>query len=447
MFFIVYLLAAILVNVLSVFFTNIWIKLYILLHQIFRKGAQEMVRAQIAKAKSLIAAAVLIVVALAVAGGLTYHYMLHHAASSITTTTTTTAGKTTSIPVSRTSVASYVVVKDALGREVKIRIPVKRIITFYSLAPPFLYLLGAGKEFIAGWTWSTTFYKLIDPNIDKKVAYGRNLGVEQIIKMKPDLVITAKWYANRRIFKQLEDVGIPVLFVNLESVKGIENTIKILGKVLQRESLADKIIQYYNSVLINITNKLKEVKIKPKVLILYYSHKHHSFRTFGGDMFQSKLIEMAGGVSVSQNLTGKKDINDEQIVKWNPDIIIIIRYGGPSGEEVKKMIMNDKALRYVKAVREGHVYVVPNDGENWIDPCPKWVLGLAWLAKTLHPNMFKNLNITSMAATFYKEFFNISIEEVHITGDLDNMAMAAPKAEPAVVPSIPGPARDRRLNG
>jgi len=46
------------------------------------------------------------------------------------------------------------------------------------------------------------------------------------------------------------------------------------------------------------------------------------------------------------------------------------------------------------------------------------VLGLAWLAKALHPDLFRNLNITNMAATFYKEFFNLSINEVHITGDL-----------------------------
>lgn len=397
-----------------------------------------------ARARSWVAVAVVIIVALAVVGGLAYYYASHHAATSTaarssiskaatsssvsapsttvrrSVTTYTTAGRTTSRPASMSGAVSYVVVKDALGREVKVRVPVRRIITWYSLAPPFLYLLGAGKEFIAGWTWSTSFYKLIDPNISEKVAYGRNLGVEQIIKMRPDLVITAKWYANHRIFKQLEGVGIPVLYVNLESVKGIENTIKILGKVLQRESLANRIIQYYNSVVSNITSKLKDVKVRPKVLILYYSHRHHSFRTFGGDMFQSRLIEMAGGVSVSQNLTGKKDVNDEQIVKWDPDIIIIIRYGGPSGEEVRKMIMNDKALRYVKAVREGRVYVVPNDGENWVDPCPKWVLGLAWLAKTLHPNAFKNLNITNMAATFYREFFNISIKEVHITGDLES---------------------------
>ena len=60
---------------------------------------------------------------------------------------------------------------------------------------------------------------------------------------------------------------------------------------------------------------------------------------------------------------------------------------------------------------------MPNDGENWIDPCPKWILGLYWTVKTLHPEEFKDVDIKAKADEFYKKFFGLSVDKVNISGD------------------------------
>jgi iron complex transport system substrate-binding protein len=190
-----------------------------------------------------------------------------------------------------------------------------------------------------------------------------------------------------------------------------------LGKIFQKEDYADKIIEYYEGCAKDVEKRISDVEEKPKVLVVYYSGKAKAYRTFGGDMFQSKLIEMAGGISVSKELSGKQTINVEQVANWNPDIILIIQYW-KSGKDVKEKILNDPAWKQIKAVRDGKVYVVPNDGENWIDPCPKWILGLYWTAKVLHPEEFKDLNVKAKADEFYKKFFGLSVDEVKIAGDL-----------------------------
>ncbi len=313
----------------------------------------------------------------------------------------------------------YVVVEDALGRKVNITLPVKRIVCTYMFAPPFLYLLGGRDVFVAGWLANKDFYKLIDPDIDQKVAYGRDLSVEQIIQLNPDLVIAPTWKSNDKDLKQVESLGIPVIYISIESVDEIKNTILMLGKILDKEELANKIVNYYEQILANITSRVSGISEKPRVLVLYYSAKHHAYRTLGGDMFQSKLVELAGGEVVTKDIEGKKDINIEQIVSWNPDVILILQYYGMSAEDVRNTLLSDEALKEVNAVKNNKVYIVPNDGENWVDPCPKWILGLAWTAKILHPDVFSDFNITSMAASFYKEFFNITIDQVTLTGDIE----------------------------
>ncbi len=311
-----------------------------------------------------------------------------------------------------------ITVVDARGEEVTIPIPVKKVISIYGMAPPFIYLLGEGNKFYAGWMWGADFYKLIDPEIKDKINKCRSLNVEEIVKEHPNFVLAATWQQHSREVQQLESLGIPVVCIDLESVNDIYTTIKILGKIFQKENYANNIIEYYKTCVKDVEKRISNVKEKPKVLVLYYSDKAKAFRTFGGDMFQSKLIEMAGGISVSKGLSGKQTINVEQVAKWNPDIILIIQYG-KSGEDVKKMILNDPVWKQIKAVKDGKVYVVPNDGENWIDPCPKWILGLYWTAKVLHPEEFKDVDIKAKADEFYKKFFGLSINDVKIVGDLN----------------------------
>jgi len=340
-----------------------------------------------------------------------------HTASS--STTQSVSHPTSTVVSSRTasSTIQFVVVKDCMNRTVRIREPVKRVISLYGLAPQFLYLLGAGKQFYGGWMWGTKFYRLIDPNVTKKAGM-RDMSVEEIEKINPNFVIAAYWQADESKVKQLESLGIPVIMVKIESPSDVYQTVETLGKALRRDKVASKVIAYYKNASNYIEKRLRRVKSRPKVLVLYYSGRAKAFRTFGGDMFQSRLIEMAGGISVSANLTGKKTIDVEQVVKWNPDVIILIGYS-VSGEQARRMILNDPAWRAVPAVKEGRLYVVPNDGDNWIDPSPKWVLGLYWLAKLLHPSLFKGLNVELKAAQFYEDFFNLSLSKVGLTGDVN----------------------------
>jgi iron complex transport system substrate-binding protein len=321
------------------------------------------------------------------------------------------------VEVKTTPEQQSITVVDARGKEVEIQTPVKKVISIYGMAPPFIYLLGEGDKFYAGWMWGTDFYKLIDPKIEEKTSKERSLNVEDIKKEDPDVVLASTWKKFARDINQLESLGVPVVCINIESIDDIYATIRILGKIFQKEDYADKIIEYYEGCVKDVEKRISGVEEKPKVLVVYYSGKAKAYRTFGGDMFQSKLIEMAGGISVSKELSGKQTINVEQVANWNPDIILIIQYW-KSGKDLKEEILNDPAWKRIKAVKDGKVYVVPNDGENWIDPCPKWILGLYWTAKVLHPEEFKDLNVKAKADEFYKKFFGLSVDEVKIAGDL-----------------------------
>ena len=305
---------------------------------------------------------------------------------------------------------------DSLGREIDVETPVERVFSDYSLVPPFIYMLGEKDAFLGGYFFGWRFYALIDDGISEKLKYGKKLPIETIISLKPDVYITRFSSLKLREYKQIEDLGIPVMGVNLETIDDINRTVELLGKLFGKEELSKKITDYYRRVYSEVLKRSKDVVKRPKVLVVYYSGKAHALRTFGGDMFQSVLVELAGGESVSKELKDKITINTEQILKWNPDYVFVLQYG-KSPEKVKESILSDPVLKGVKAVKSERVFLVPNDGENWIDPCPKWTLGLLWIAKVIHPDIFKDLDLMKEAEYFYREFFNLRLGDVRIKGD------------------------------
>ncbi len=134
-------------------------------------------------------------------------------------------------------------------------------------------------------------------------------------------------------------------------------------------------------------------------------------------MYQSRIIEFAGGISASGELQGYwNDVNLEQIAIWDPDIIIVPSYGGASVEA----ITDSEAWQILDAVQEGRVYQMPKLVAPWDTPAPDSVLGIVWLGELLHPNLIE-VECVEEAEYFYSTFYDYRItqEELDIVCGYD----------------------------
>ncbi len=322
----------------------------------------------------------------------------------------------------------YVEVGDFANRTVKVKSPPTKIVSLYGLATQMIYFLGVedGKKVVGGTPLAINdaFIQILDPNVKSRMVFvgsPKDANVETVKSLNPDVVFTAYW-GSEKINEAIESLGIPVIALNLETVNGYLNGLLTIGKILGKKERAERAISYYRSVVDFITNrtsKLKESE-KPRVLLIEYSMKDKAFKAPGREFFQNRLIEMAGGESVSKDLPGGWNVvNVEQVAKWNPDVIIVVSYSLKNPPtKVKAEILNDPAWQTIKAVKEGKVYAMPNDGESWDYPAPKWILGLYWLAKVLHPELFSDVDVKAKANEFYREFYGVAIaDKVKIIGD------------------------------
>lgn len=306
-----------------------------------------------------------------------------------------------------------VTVTDGVGRQIEVSNKVDKIATNYGIATHFLFVLGVQDKLVGIDSPCKqnppAFYLKLYPKFKSLPAVGspREVNVEEVIKLAPDLVLVAG--RNVKAVEQLSERGITVFGVVAETPEQLIATMENLGRALGKEERAKRFNEYYQNTLSMIskkTNGLPESS-RPKVYLVGPSG---ALSTAAGDMYQNSLIEMAGGKNVAAGLRGGwANISPEQLIKWNPDVILVVRYGNTSPET----ILHDSRWQNIKAVQEGKVIWFPSLLDiSWDYPSPQACLGLVWLAKTLHPELFQNLDPLTEANKFYKEFYGHTFTEL-----------------------------------
>jgi iron complex transport system substrate-binding protein len=129
-------------------------------------------------------------------------------------------------------------------------------------------------------------------------------------------------------------------------------------------------------------------------------------RVASGAMYQTALIEAAGGSSVTANLSGYwNDVGVEQVLVWDPEWILVPPYGGASVAAV----LEDAEWGLMDAVRAERVVRMPKLVAPWDTPTPDSVLAVVWLAEVLHPGA--ELACADEVAFFYPRFYDYPISD------------------------------------
>ncbi|MEM3898932.1 MAG: ABC transporter substrate-binding protein [Candidatus Bathyarchaeia archaeon] len=329
-----------------------------------------------------------------------------------------------------------IVVTDALGRTVKIKMPVNKVIITGKSAWPITtvaYMFPNAKNVLYGLSASinVSLFQKIDPDLASKIVPTTELSVEEIAKAQPDVVILKSTPSMKELGDQLEGLGINVVYVDFENLESYIRDLKVLGKIFMDEERGEKLAKYYNETYNIIASKTKTLteSERKKVLFLYYSIKN-GFQVPGSSWLQTFMIEAAGGYALSKEVsgTGWNPVNFEHIAEWNPDIIFLVTYSNsPTSSMVKKQLLENATWNEISAIKSGMVYAFPDDCSvgalgSWDCPGSRWILGLEWMAKKICPELFSELDIREETKRFYVEMYGLSRSDAEtiigqITGD------------------------------
>ena len=317
--------------------------------------------------------------------------------------------------------SSSVQLVDQTGRTVSIPQPVTRIVSAYGISTYYVYALRAGDRIVNAWYVQikglskapAALWKM-EPNLDKKLSAGKP-NLEDIVSRHPDLVLTNPT-KHGDLADRLISLGIPAIQYVAESPEAMKEAMLLTGEALgpTAASRAQEFAAYYDRTMAKIADATRQ--LPPSDRLRVYFCGSSPLRAASGDMYQSLMVDAAGGVSVTTGSHGYwNNVNIEQILAWNPDVIIITSYGGLTPQQ----ILEDPDWQSIPAVKNGRVYRMPALAAAWDTPVPDSLLGIMWLADVLYQDKI-DIDLASECRSFYSEFYNypLSDEEVaRLTGE------------------------------
>ena len=175
-----------------------------------------------------------------------------------------------------------------------------------------------------------------------------------------------------------------------------------------RLAQAETWVAYYNWIEASILEQTDSLSEEDKINVLFTGT--NALRVASGEMIQTSLIEIAGGISASAELTGYwNDVNLEQIATWAPELILVPPYGGATTEAITE----DPDWQMLDAVQAGQVYQMPKLVAPWDTPTPDTTIALVWMANLLYPEL-GTPDCSEQVQYFYNTYYDydISVEEI-----------------------------------
>ena len=300
-------------------------------------------------------------------------------------------------------------VTDSAGRAVKIPDQVTRVfpagppaaITLYTLAP----------DLLLGWPRANRpeerEYLLPDigarPEVGRITGRGNTANLEAVLALKPDLIVdigsTDATYVSLADRVQ-EQTGIPYALLD-GRFGGIAATYRTLGQLTARKE-GDALADYTERTIATITGRIANIPPDKRPPV-YYARGPRGLETGLGGSINVETIELLARNVAGGNRGGMARVSIEQVLLWNPDVIITI------DQEFAATVRSDPVWAPLAAVRAGRVHLSPKLPFGWVDfpPSVNRLIGLWWLGKILYPELFPE-DIRALTADFYQRFYHVT---------------------------------------
>jgi iron complex transport system substrate-binding protein len=279
--------------------------------------------------------------------------------------------------------AEAAIVSDMLGRPIEIP---DRPLRLVSLAPSItetVYALGRG-EWLVGVTAVCDYPP--PARALPKVGGIAAPNLEQIVRLRPDVVFATAEGNSRDLLDQLERVGLATFALRPDSYAGVLESILAVGRALAADQPARRVVDELERS-VRLVRELVSGQSRPRVLYLIWADP---LIAAGATTYLDDLLELAGGRNIVWERTGSYPRLDwEQVVGRAPEVILLADHREDSERAASgsgDMPPDWQSWQVIPAIRTGRVLAVPSN--TILRPGPRLGEGLARLARAIHPEVF-----------------------------------------------------------
>ena len=338
-------------------------------------------------------------------------------------------------------------VTDLAGRSIEIRIPAQRIMLgegrqlhlIAALAPedPVGRIAAWRNDLIESDPASYRQYLKAFPKLAQVPSFAGPedslIDIETAVVHEIDVVLlnieSMRATEDARYVEKLGALGIPVLYIDFRHHPTIntEPTIRLLGKILDREDRAEAMIAFRDGQIKRVTDAIEaNAPKRPKVFIERIGgYTEDCCLSFGNENF-GRFVELAGGDNIGGSVIPATfgHLNPEHVIVANPDHVVVtsaeweafvpggrwipLGPGSDKNETRRKLewFTSRPAYTGITANKRGAFHAIWHQFYN----SPFDFVAIQRLAKWFHPDLFAALDPDKTFATFHNRFLPVAYQ-------------------------------------
>ncbi|MCL5286434.1 MAG: cobalamin-binding protein [Acidobacteria bacterium] len=274
---------------------------------------------------------------------------------------------------------SKIEVTDEVGRRIFVPLPVRRIVSLAPNLTETIYALGAQDRLVG-----VTDFCDYPPEARQKTSVGGAVSpsIEQIVALKPDLVLAQAITMNRReTVDALENLGIAVYSANSHSVDGILESTRHIADLIGAREASAALLKDLRARLDDLQRRLAG-RAPRRVLFVVWSDPLVSI---GRRTFIADALRLAGAESIVETEQDWPRLSLEEVARQQPEFLIFASSHSESVRTTVNELSERPGWRGLDALRLRRIAII-SDAIN--RPAPRLVDALEDLARQLHPDAF-----------------------------------------------------------
>lgn len=337
----------------------------------------------------------------------------------------------------QTAQAAPEVIKDVLGRSVRVDLPAKRVLLGFYFEDymaiggekAFDKVAGLSREAWEGWrsaNWS--LFVAHRPSLKELPDVGeveaQTFSVEKVLALKPDVLVLAEWQYKGlgSDVKRMEDAGVPVVVVdyNLELPANHYASTLLLGKIAGEEKRAQKIANEYKTAIDQVQSRIAAAKQpKPRFYVEFGNKGPAEYSFSYGKGMWGPLGALAGGENIAAPFVEwYGPMNPEKVLAAQPEVVFIA--GTESTKNPSSMLMGQgvepaqaqqrlqgfaqrAGWSELPAVKNKRLYAVYQGASRSVLDYTM----VQFMAKALYPTLFKDIDPQANYLAFYRRYLPV----------------------------------------
>ncbi len=327
--------------------------------------------------------------------------------------------------------ADTVVITDHAGRQVEVPAQINRVVVtdILPMASVLTVFLGSADKIVGIHPSSMSaaesgllgelFPEILEA--DTSFMAGGDLNVEQLLNLDPDVVLVNA--SSTELISAIENAGLTAVGISpskwdYDILETYDQWIALLSQMFPESSKSEEISAYSKEVYGLVQERVKDIPEEEKKSILFlYNYDDNQIITSGKHFFGQYWADAIGGRNAAEEVEAENSnavISMEQVYQWDPDVILITNFTTAQPDDLYNNTIGGNDWSSVKAVTDGQVYKMPLGTYRSYTPSADTPVTFLWMAKTVYPELFEDIDITAEVRDYYQELYGVTLTDEQI---------------------------------